>query len=137
VSNVSTKIQPVLIVSGSGVPVISDAGAPSAFDFIQDLAVVPLDGTDAIASVKKALWMSLHLTDPLVAQQTLTIRLDSASGAGFDTVILSEDLPALTEDKFFAFPSDTLLRAGDHIQVELTTSGGETATVNGTLMFGV
>jgi hypothetical protein len=81
--------------------------------------------------------MSLHLTDPLVAQQTLTIRLDSASGAGFDTVILSEDLPALTEDKFFAFPSDTLLRAGDHIQVELTTSGGETATVNGTLMFGV
>jgi len=111
---------------------------PQAFTADQDLGVAPLDEQDAIAVVKKAFWMSLHLDAPLANPQQFTITLISADGASYNTVIVDETLAAGFTDKYFAFPCDTLLRAGDHIQVELGTAGGaETATAFLTLMFGV
>jgi hypothetical protein len=139
VSNLSTTIQPVLIVDGGGTPVPpAGGGAPQATDGSADLAVAALDFTDAIASVKDALWVSLHVVEAngLLADEVFTISLDSGSGAGFDTIIVQETLPIGTKDKFFAFPANTLLRATDHIRVQLSNTGAPANNVNATLMEG-
>jgi len=118
--------------------VLVPGDTPQPTTATQDLAVAPLSFTDAIALIKEALWLALHFTGAsgLLADEVLTVTLVSADGAAFDTVILMETLPTGTKDKFFSFPCDTLLRAADHIKVEVTNTGTPANTVTATLMEG-
>lgn len=136
-SNVSTTLQPVILVDGDGNPINIAFEVPNAFTASQALAAAALDATDAFAFNKKVLWLAIHIDGAgLVNAQTLTITFDSADGAAFDTIHLREVLPAGTTDKWYSFPCDTLLRAADHIRTQLTNAGAaETATARMTLMF--
>lgn len=114
-------------------------GSPSAFTDQQDLSLNPLDSTDNIAVSKVAEWLALNLGSGLVADQVLNVIFKSADGAAFDVPIIEDEtLAAGTTSKWFSFPANTLLRAGDHIKVTLTdTGGGETQTASLTIMFSV
>lgn len=109
---------------------------PQAATDSQDLSVGALTLTDAFAVIKEVMWFALHLSAPLAANQTLTVTFISADGAAFNTIILNEILTPGFQDKYFAFPCDTLLRAGDHIKVDLTNAGAPAITANLTVMFG-
>lgn len=140
-SNVSTTIQPVLLVDGGGVPVPGGGGAigsPNVPAFSQDLALGALNFVDAVALAKIPKFFALHFGSALTGPQTLTVTYESADGAAFNTIVLSEVLPTGATDKFFAFP--TLLgpiRAGDHIRIQLTNTGTPAIVVSGNLNFTV
>jgi len=137
VSNVSTKIQPVLVVDGGGVPVPPPGGlkAPSVATTTQDLSAAPLDFTDAIATIKSPGFIALHLDPALPGPQTFSVTYVSADGAGFNTLIIEEVLPTGTTDKFFAMPPGLVFRAADHLQVELTDVGSPTVDANLTINY--
>lgn len=111
---------------------------PAATTESANLAVAALDVTDAVALTKEALWIALHVVEGggLLAAEVFTVTLDSSDGPTFDTIIVRETLPIGTTDKFFSFPCDTLLRAGDHIRVQLANAGAPANNVNVTLMEG-
>lgn len=114
-------------------------GVPETFTAQQDLSAAPLDATDNVAVAKVAEWLALNLGSGLVADQVLNVIFKSADGAAFDVPIIEDEtLAAGTTSKWFSFPANTLLRAGDHIEVTLTdTGGGETETASLTIMFSV
>lgn len=143
-SNLSTTIQPVIIVDGGGTPIPPVPGdTPEAFTFDQSFAA-PVNETDALAVVKKPQFMALVLDAAgggnvgLSAAKRLSVFFDSADGAAFDTaLILDEILPIGTKYKWFSFPQDMTIRAGDHINIQIVAPGGaDTDTVAGTVMFG-
>lgn len=121
---------------------VSVAGVnPEAFTFAQDFSA-PVDETDAIAKVKKALYMALALGDGagggLTAEKVLNVIWKSADGAAYDVaLIVNETLPVGLKNKWFSFPPDMFLRVLDHIEITITAPGGaDTDTVAGTLMYG-
>lgn len=103
---------------------------------VADLSAAALNATDAIAKIKLANFLAIHLSAGLTAQQTLTITFVSSDGVAYNTVILAEPLPAGTADKYFAFPPQTLLRVGDHIKTQLTNAGESAKVLSMTLGFG-
>jgi hypothetical protein len=128
----------VEVVSGDIDVTAAPIGTPTPTTGSQSLALAALSLTSTPAVAKKARWVSIAFSAVLPALQTVTITLDSASGAAFDVPLESVNiLPAASvaaQGYFFEFPPEMLLAAGDQIRVELTNTGAPAVTASAVIM---
>ena len=87
----------------------------------QDLSGAPLSYTTNFAADTKISYITLHADGAIT--ETVTISIDSAAGANYDTVIASASLTADT-DYIWIPDSEFIISSGDEIIIQCTDNGG-------------
>ena len=93
----------------------------------QDLATGSLSTTTALTGAFKIAYVSIHFSGAV--SQTVTVTLDSAAGAAFDTVIDKVTLSSNT-DYFLPGDKSTVFATGNQINVTCTNSGTPAVTAS-------
>lgn len=87
----------------------------------QDLSAAALSATTSIGADFRLNYITLHFS--AATTETVTITVDSLTGANYDTILVSESLAAATDMTWV--PDGALdFKSGNEIKVECTDNGG-------------
>ena len=96
----------------------------------QDLTVGPMDFLTSPAADFKFGYVLISFDVALGSNETLTISIEPAAGAAFNTIIETVELPNDTEDFFYQPDSDLVVLSGGDVRIQITDGNGPAATAS-------